>query len=280
MALGSLYLVGTPIGNLEDITMRAVKTLQMADLIAAEDTRHTGKLLHHLQITTPQISYHSHNSQHRIPELVALCQNSKNLALVSDAGMPSISDPGLELVQACIQAGIQVIPIPGVSACLTALVASGIPSQSFVFMGFLTVDPPTRRSQLEQLAREPHTIILYEAPHRLLKTLTDLSIYLSPTRQISFGRELTKIHEQFWYGNLQEAIAYFHTSMPRGEFTLVVAGEAKPSQWTESQIKSELTALILSGVSRSQASRELANLTNLSKNQLYQMALTIELPSS
>lgn len=282
MALGKLYLVGTPIGNLADITMRAIKTLQTVDLIAAEDTRHTGKLLHHFAITTPQVSYHSHNSQQRIPELVELCQNSQNLALVTDAGMPSISDPGLELVQACLQAQIAVIPIPGVSACLTALVASGISSHSFVFAGFLAADTSTRRSQLEQLAPEARTIVLYEAPHRLVKTLIDLNDYLGSSRQMSFGRELTKIHEQFWYGTIAEAITYCDHTPPRGEFTLVIAGAGSPVEpkWTNAQIKSELAALINSGMSRSQSSRELASLTNLPKNQLYQIALTIDLPSS
>jgi 16S rRNA (cytidine1402-2'-O)-methyltransferase len=276
LALGLLYLVGTPIGNLDDMTMRAIKTLQTVNLIAAEDTRHTGKLLHHFQIKTPQISYHTHNSHTRIPELVAQLQEGKNLALVSDAGMPSISDPGLELVQACINANITVVPIPGVSACTTALVASGLVTHSFIFAGFLPTDSQPRRSQLEQLALETRTIIIYEAPHRLIRTLEDLSQYLSPDRQICLGRELTKLHEEFWRGNLTEAIAHYTDHPPRGEFTLVMAGlVSKVQVWTESQLKTELESLMTEGVSRSQASRQLAELTNLPRRQIYQMALTI-----
>lgn len=281
MALGILYLVGTPIGNLEDMTMRAIKTLQSVDLIAAEDTRHTGKLLHHFQIQTPQISYHTHNSHVRIPELIAQLQAGKNLALVSDAGMPSISDPGYELVQACISANITVVPIPGVSACTTALVASGLATNSFIFAGFLPTDSQPRRSQLERLAIESHTIILYEAPHRLLKTLQDLKQSLGEDRQICLGRELTKLHEEFWRGNIAEAIAHYaDRGDPRGEFTLVIAGLVNKTQvWTESQLKTELEALLAEGISRSQASRQLAEVTELSRRQLYQIALTIDMES-
>jgi 16S rRNA (cytidine1402-2'-O)-methyltransferase len=276
LALGTLYLVGTPIGNLEDMTMRAIKTLQSVDLIAAEDTRHTGKLLHHFVISTPQISYHTHNSHTRIPELVAQLQAGKNLALVSDAGMPSISDPGFELVQACIVAAISVVPIPGVSACTTALVASGLHTHSFIFMGFLSIETQMRRLQLAQLAQEPHTIILYEAPHRLLKTLQDLKQSLGE-RQIVLGRELTKLHEEFWRGNITEAIAHYSERDPRGEFTLVIAGLADKTQvWTESQLKTELESLLAEGISKSQASRQLAEVTNLPRRQLYQMALGID----
>jgi 16S rRNA (cytidine1402-2'-O)-methyltransferase len=207
---------------------------------------------------------------------VAQLQEGKNLALVSDAGMPSISDPGLELVQACISANITVVPIPGVSACTTALVASGLVTHSFIFAGFLATDSQPRRSQLEQLALETRTIIIYEAPHRLLRTLQDLSQYLSPDRQICLGRELTKLHEEFWRGNLIEAIAHYTDHAPRGEFTLVMAGILNKTQvWTERQLKSELEALIAEGVSRSQASRQLAELTNLPRRQIYQLALTI-----
>ncbi|AFY72889.1 putative S-adenosylmethionine-dependent methyltransferase, YraL family [Synechococcus sp. PCC 7502] len=277
MALGTLYLVGTPIGNLEDMTMRAIKTLQNVDLIAAEDTRHTGKLLHHFQIQTPQISYHSHNSQGRIPELLALLQEGKNIAVVSDAGMPSISDPGLEIVQACIGANIAVIPIPGVSACTTALVASGLGTSSFTFAGFLATDSQLRRSQLEQLGLEPRTMILYEAPHRLIKTLQDLINALGENRQIVIGRELTKLHEEFWRGNLLEAISHYRNHAPRGEFTLVIAGLpiSDTKVWTEMQLKSELIAIMADGISRSQASRQLAEVTKLPRRQLYQIALTI-----
>ncbi len=278
MALGTLYLVGTPIGNLDDITMRAIKTLQSVDLIAAEDTRHTGKLLHHFQIETPQISYHTHNSHARVPELLTQLQDGKSMALVSDAGMPSISDPGLELVQACIAANIVVVPIPGVSACTTALVASGLLTHSFIFAGFLATDSQLRRSQLEQLKIESRTIVMYEAPHRLVRTLQDLSQSLGTDRAIVLGRELTKLHEEFWRGNLSEAIAHYKDCAPRGEFTLVIAGlpVSDAQVWTETQLKSELESIMSEGVSRSQASRQLAELTKLPRRQLYQLALSID----
>jgi 16S rRNA (cytidine1402-2'-O)-methyltransferase len=163
----ALYLVGTPIGNLEDMTFRAVRILQTVDLIAAEDTRHTGKLLHHFEIKTPQVSYHEHNRIERIPELLNLLSEGKAIALVTDAGMPGISDPGYELVKACIEAGIQVVPIPGVSAVITALCAAGLPTDRFVFEGFLPASGQERQKHLESLQTESRTLILYEAPHRL-----------------------------------------------------------------------------------------------------------------
>jgi len=276
---GCLYLVGTPIGNLEDMTMRAIKTLQTVDVIAAEDTRHTGKLLQHFQISTPQLSYHDHNSQTRIPELLERLQQGQAIALVTDAGMPGISDPGWELVKACVESAINIIPIPGVSAGITALVASGLITQRFVFEGFLPTDSQPRRSQLEQIAVETRTIILYEAPHRLLRTLEDLATYLTPTRGIVAARELTKLHEEFWRGNIDQAIAHFTTQAPRGEFTLIIAGDlmATPQTWTEAQLMSELKAIMQAGVSRSQASRQLAELTKIPRRQLYQLALAIDL---
>lgn len=272
--IGKLYLVGTPIGNLDDMTMRAIKTLQAVDLIAAEDTRHTGKLLHHFQISAPQISYHEHNSQSRTPELVAMMQEGKAIALVTDAGMPGISDPGYELVCACVAAEIEIVPIPGVSAGITALTASGLPTQQFVFEGFLPTDNQARQSRLEKLQIEFRTIILYEAPHRLLRTLQDLLNCLSSDRQVVIARELTKLHEEFWRGDLAEAIAHYRDRVPKGEFTLVLAG-ASSSQtvWTEAQLQTELEALIAEGMSRSQASRHLAEVTKLPRRQLYQLAL-------
>jgi 16S rRNA (cytidine1402-2'-O)-methyltransferase len=276
---GCLYLVGTPIGNLEDMTMRAIKTLQTVDLIAAEDTRHTGKLLHHFQISTSQISYHDHNSQTRIPELLERLGQGQAIALVTDAGMPGISDPGFELVKACVESSIDVIPIPGVTAGITALVASGLISQRFVFEGFLPTDHQQRRSQLAQIAVETRTIILYEAPHRLLRTLEDLATHLATDRQIVIARELTKLHEEFWRGQIAEAIAHYTEQAPRGEFTLVISGDlvAAPNTWTEAQLMSELKAIMLEGITRSQASRQLAELTKIPRRQLYQLALAIDL---
>jgi len=279
-AKGKLYLVGTPIGNLDDMTMRAIKTLQTVDLIAAEDTRHTGKLLHHFEVRTPQISYHEHNSHSRVPELVAMLASGKSIALVTDAGMPGISDPGYELVCACVAASITVIPIPGVTAGITALTASGLPTLQFVFEGFLPIDPQSRRSRLNALQTEPRTIVLYEAPHRLIRTLEDLAASLNGDRQVVIARELTKLHEEFWRGDLTMAIDRYTNRAPKGEFTLILAGasEVAPPTWTEAQLQSELRAIMADGMSRSEASRHLADLTKLSRRQLYQLSLSIEDP--
>lgn len=273
---GTLYVVGTPIGNLEDITFRAVRILQSVDLIAAEDTRHTGRLLQHFQITTPQLSYHDHNRNSRIPELLEQLHQGKAIALVTDAGMPGISDPGYELVKACVEAGILVVPIPGPSAAFAALSAGGLPTDRFVFEGFLAVKGQERRERLESLAAETRTTILYEAPHRLRQTLQDLTDVLGTERQIVLARELTKLHEEFWRGNMGQAIAHYREREPQGEYTLVVAGipPAQP-QLSEAEIKAELQQLMAQGISRSQASRQLAKLTAHSRRQLYQIALAL-----
>jgi len=275
---GILYLVGTPIGNLEDMTFRAIATLKQVDLIAAEDTRHTGKLLHHFGIDTPQTSYHEHNAFKRVPELVEKLQQGMAIALVTDAGMPAISDPGVELVQGCIAAGIRVVPIPVVTAGIAALTASGFATQYFGFDGFLPTDKKEKRDRLEILRLETRTMILYESPHRLLRTLEDLAESLGKERQIAIARELTKLHEEFWRGSIEDAIAYFTVQAPRGEFTLVLEG-AQPkgkTVWTEDIILQELQNLIDSGISRSDASRQLAELADLPRRQIYQLALTLQ----
>ena len=279
MSSGKLYLVGTPIGNLEDMTFRAIKTLNQVDLIAAEDTRHTGKLLQHFQIKTPQISYHDHSHQSRLETLLDYLAQGQDLALVSDAGMPGISDPGYELVQACLGQKIEVIPIPGVTALITALVASGLPTDRFIFEGFLPTKGKERRDRLEQLATETRTLLFYEAPHRLLETLIDLKLILGTNRLVVTGRELTKFHEEFWYGNLGEAVDYYQNTMqPKGEFTLVVAGQSEDENLPPSELvlKAELAQLIAQGMSRSQASRHLAELTQLPRRQLYQLTLNLD----
>ncbi|HEY9735544.1 MAG TPA: 16S rRNA (cytidine(1402)-2'-O)-methyltransferase [Trichocoleus sp.] len=274
---GHLYLVGTPIGNLEDMTFRAVRVLQSVDLIAAEDTRHTGKLLQHFQIETPQISYHEHNRQSRISELITRLRQDKAVALVTDAGMPGVSDPGYELVCACLDEGIPVVPIPGPTAAVTALCVSGLPTDKFVFEGFLPLKNTARQERLEGLRDEPRTMILYEAPHRLLKTLVDLEATLGADRRIALGRELTKRFEEFWRGTLAEALAHYEADPPKGEFTLVIEGAtAVPQVFSEVAIKRELAQLLDSGVSRSDASRQLAVTTGLSKKQIYQLSLTLE----
>ncbi len=276
-AAGSLYIVGTPIGNLEDITFRAVRVLGEVDAIAAEDTRHTGKLLKHFQIATPQIAYHEHNRQQRIPQLVDRLLAGECIALVTDAGMPGISDPGYELVKACAEAGVATIPIPGASACITALSASGIATERFFFEGFLPTKNKTRSARLEILRSQTCTLILYEAPHRLRQTLEDLGKTLGSDRHLAIGRELTKLHEEFWRGSIAEAIAYYTNKTPQGEFTLVVAG-ATPTLPTlsETEIVEELKALMEQGISRSQASRQLAHRTAHSRRELYEIALAIE----
>lgn len=274
---GTLYIVGTPIGNLEDMTVRAVQVLQQVDLIAAEDTRHTGKLLHHFQVTTPQVSYHDHNRTQRLPELMHQLKQGKAIALVSDAGMPGISDPGYELVRGCVEAGIPVVPIPGVTAAITALIASGLPSDRFGFEGFLPAKSKERCDRLEQLSAESRTMVFYEAPHRLLAMLTDVATVLGGDRAVVCARELTKLHEEFRRCTVQEAIAHYRQHEPQGEFTVVLEGTAESTPiLSESALKSELQALINQGLSRSQASRQLAKQTQLSRQQIYQLALSLD----
>lgn len=277
-SFGTLYVVGTPIGNLEDMTLRAVRTLQEADLIAAEDTRHTGRLLAHFQVNTPQISYYEHNQQQRIPELLEKLQQGKAIALVTDAGMPGISDPGYELVKACWEAGIVVVPIPGVSACVTALSATGLPSDRFVFEGFLPTKGKARQERLEALKVESRTIVLYESPHRLRQTLADLADTLGGDCQMAIARELTKLHEEIWRGHLKGAIHHYTETAPQGEFTLVLAGtDLEKPVLSDDVLKDELYKIMKQGISRSQASRQLAQQTALPRRKLYQLALEIDL---
>lgn len=275
---GHLYVVGTPLGNLEDMTFRAVRILQSVDLIAAEDTRHTGKLLQHFQITTPQISYHEHNRQSRLGEVLHhLQERRQSVALVSDAGMPGISDPGYELVAACVASEIPVVPIPGPTAAMTALCVSGQPTDRFVFEGFLPLKGTSRTARLEAIQREERTVILYEAPHKLVKTLTDLQTYLGEDRSITLGRELTKRFEEFWRGTLAAALAHYQTEAPKGEFTVVIQG-APPAQisLTDEALCTELKRLLQQGLSRTDASRQLAQATGQPKKRIYQLSLGID----
>jgi 16S rRNA (cytidine1402-2'-O)-methyltransferase len=275
---GTLYIVGTPIGNLEDMTFRAVRILQSVDMIAAEDTRHTGKLLQHFQIKTPQMSYHEHNRNSRIPEILEFLKYGKAIALVSDAGMPGISDPGYELIKACVDAEIDVVPIPSATAAITALSASGLPTNRFIFDGFLPAKSQQRREYLQSLLTEIRTLVFYESPHRLRETLKDLGDIFGGDRQIVIARELTKLYEEFWRGTIAEAIAHYQQKEPQGEYTLLVAGiEPSKPQITEAELKAELLAMMKQGASRSQASRQLAKEISISRNKLYQLALTIEI---
>ncbi|MGF1519854.1 MAG: 16S rRNA (cytidine(1402)-2'-O)-methyltransferase [Nodosilinea sp.] len=274
---GHLYVVGTPLGNLEDMTFRAVRMLQAVDLIAAEDTRHTGKLLAHFQITTPQISYHEHNRHSRIGEVLHhLQERQQAVALVSDAGMPGISDPGYELVAACVEAQIPVVPIPGPTAAMTALCVSGLPSDRFVFEGFLPLKGKERRARLGAIAQADRTVILYEAPHKLIKTLEDLVAALGGDRPVTLGRELTKRFEEFWRGTLAAALTHYQSSAPKGEFTLVIQGVTRDAPvLSEQAIKAELEHLLSQGLSRADASRQLAKATGQPKKAIYQLSLTL-----
>jgi len=271
---GQLFLVATPIGNLADITLRALETLKRVDLIAAEDTRHSRILCQHYQITTPLVSYHQHNASQRLSFLLEHLQGGKSLALISDAGMPGIADPGTELVQECITFGIPVVPIPGVSACLTALVASGLSTEQFIFEGFLPPTEQGRQASIQRWQQEQRTIICYEAPHRLLATLKALAEGLSGSRKLVIARELTKVHETFWRGTLGEAVQAWQEQIPKGEFTLVIGGVTEGVVTRSPQeLAIEVQQLLDQGLSLSQACRQVAQIWHLSRQQVYQWYL-------
>lgn len=275
---GILYLVATPIGNLEDMTFRGLKILKTVDVIGAEDTRHTGKLLRHFEIKTPMISYHLHNYQSKIAEFIPRLQQGANIALVTDAGTPAISDPGYHLVCACIEENIQVIPIPGANAAINGLVASGMTTDRFVFEGFLPTKKKLRDGLLSQLQTEKRTMVFYEAPHRLRKTLRYFLDTFGGSRQITLARELTKLHEDFWRGTVQGAIALYEQKEPRGEYTIIVAGndQIQNQVLSTSQVKDKLRELIHKGMSKTEASQELAKLSQLSRRDIYQLCLELE----
>lgn len=218
-----LYIVSTPIGNLEDITFRAVRTLHEVDLVVAEDTRHVRKLLDHYKIKTKVDSYHSYSDDRKLHKILNLLEEGKNIALVSDAGTPCISDPGFRLIQKSIEKNIQICPIPGPSAVLAALVCSGLPMDEFEFFGFLPVKKG-RQTMLKKLQDERRTMVFYESPHRLLKTLDEFNQAFGADRKIVVAREMTKIYEQFLRGTLLEILDHFKQNSPRGEFVLIVAG--------------------------------------------------------
>jgi 16S rRNA (cytidine1402-2'-O)-methyltransferase len=233
--MGTLHLVATPIGNLEDLSPRAVRILRQAALIAAEDTRVTKKLLTLFDIHTPLSSYYEHNKLSRMDSILAALEKG-DVALVSDAGMPAINDPGYELVKAVLEAGHTVSPLPGPSAPIAALAASGLPTDAFLYLGYLPRTASERRTQAGKIANLPYTLIFLEAPHRLLDALADLAAVLGD-RKIAVARELTKVHEQIWRGTLSQACEYFTDNEPRGEFTLVVAGKKEEKQqWAEDKV--------------------------------------------
>lgn len=269
--------MGTPIGNLEDISYRAIQILKTVDTIAAEDTRYTGRLLHHFQIETPQISYHQHNVRQRTPELLHQLQSGRDVAIVTDAGMPGISDPGQDLVAACVAAQIVVVPIPGPVAAIAGLVASGLGTNRFCFEGFLPAKGKERRDRLADIAAEPRTVVLYESPHRLIKTIEAIAECCHGDRVIVIARELTKRFETFWRGSLSDAIAFVQTSNPRGEYTLILAGAApdKTSTVDDATLLALLQEKIAAGMSPSQASRVLAQDHGVSRRGVYQLSLQL-----
>ncbi|MFD2100082.1 16S rRNA (cytidine(1402)-2'-O)-methyltransferase [Flagellimonas iocasae] len=222
--MGKLYLVPTPIGNLEDITLRAIKILKEVDLVLAEDTRTSGKLLKHFEINTPLQSHHMHNEHKQVDGLVNKLKGESTIALISDAGTPAISDPGFLLTRACVENGIEVECLPGATAFVPALVNSGLPNDRFVFEGFLPIKKG-RQTRLEQLAEEPRTLVFYESPHKLLKTLTQFVEYFGADRPVSVSRELTKLYEETVRGTLSEVLEHFTNHPPKGEFVIVVGGK-------------------------------------------------------
>jgi 16S rRNA (cytidine1402-2'-O)-methyltransferase len=222
--MAKLYLVPTPIGNLEDITFRAIRVLKEVDLILAEDTRNSGKLLKHFEIDTHMQSHHMHNEHKTVEGIVRQIQNGKNVALISDAGTPAISDPGFLLTRACVEAGLEVDCLPGATAFVPALVNSGLPNDKFVFEGFLPVKKG-RQTRLEFLAQENRTMILYESPHKLLKTLAQIAEYFGEERQVSVSREITKLHEETVRGTAVEVLAHYEKKPPKGEIVVIVAGK-------------------------------------------------------
>ncbi|HZS07985.1 MAG TPA: 16S rRNA (cytidine(1402)-2'-O)-methyltransferase [Blastocatellia bacterium] len=277
-----LYLVATPIGNLEDVTLRALRILKEADLIACEDTRHSRRLLDHYGISRPTISYHEHNERARAAELTERLLRGENIAVITDAGMPGISDPAYRLVTAAIEQGVGVIPIPGPTALITGLVASGLPTDSFLFVGFLPAKRQARRAKLESLRTARETLVAYEAPHRIQETLLEAREVLGD-RQAALARELTKLHEQFIRGTLSEISAQFDAQGPRGEMTLVIAGCGDEDLGTgmlppeARSLREQINHLVLTqGLSRNEALKQTARRHGLSKKEAYRLMLAEE----
>ena len=277
---GTLYLCPTPLGNLEDMTFRTVRILKEAAAIAAEDTRHTRNLLNHFDIHTLLISYHEHNKVERGPEIIDRLLRGESIALVSDAGMPGISDPGVDLVRLAIAKAIPVVPLPGPNAALTALIASGLDTTIFTFVGFLPKTNKHRRQLLAKLADCSHTLVFYEAPHRVRATLDELTTAFGD-RQAVAARELTKKFEEFVRGSLHTLRQHFSENQPRGEFTLVVEGNPEDSAQGQPahalstlDLVQAVQGLIEQGVNKKDAIREVASLNGLPKRQVYQAVLT------
>ena len=276
---GKLYLCATPIGNLEDMTFRVIRTLKEVDLIAAEDTRNSIKLLNHFEIKTPMTSYHEYNKIEKGKKLIEKLQEGTNIALITDAGTPGISDPGEELVKMCYEAGIEVTSLPGPAACITALTLSGLPTRRFAFEAFLPSDKKERQAVLKELVDETRTIILYEDPHRLIKTLQELLENLG-NRRITICRELTKKHETAFVTNLEEAISYYEANEPKGECVLVLEGRSREelrqeevAKWEEMSIEEHMNYYLNQGIQKKDAMKMVAKDRGVSKRDIYQNLL-------
>ena len=272
---GTLYLCATPIGNLEDITYRVLRTLKEVDLIAAEDTRNSIRLLNHFEIKTPMTSYHEYNKIDKAYQLVAKMREGKNIALITDAGTPGISDPGEDIVRICYEEGIPVTSLPGAAACITALTMSGLPTRRFAFEAFLPPDKKEREAVLTELETETRTIVMYEAPHRLVKTLKLLSERLG-VRRITVCRELTKKHETAFLTTIPEAVAYYEANDPKGECVLVIEGRSREemrqeeqARWEEMSIEEHMEHYLAQGMNRKDAMKQTAKDRGMQKREVY-----------
>lgn len=278
---GTLYLCATPIGNLEDMTFRVIRTLKEVDMIAAEDTRNSIKLLNHFEIKTPMTSYHEYNKIEKGHKLVQMLLEGKNLALITDAGTPGISDPGEELVQMCYEAGVPVTSLPGAAACITALTLSGLSTRRFVFEAFLPSDKKERQQVLEELKNDTRTVICYEAPHRLVKTLKELLEVLGD-RRITICRELTKKHETAWQTHIAEACEYYLENAPKGECVLVIEGRSREElkaeeqeQWEQMPLEAHMEHYESQGMDHKSAMKRVAKDRGVSKRDIYRMLLEL-----
>ena len=277
---GTLYLCATPIGNLEDITYRVLRTLKEVDLIAAEDTRNSIRLLNHFEIKTPMTSYHEYNKIDKAYQLVAKMREGKNIALITDAGTPGISDPGEDIVRICYEEGIPVTSLPGAAACITALTMSGLPTRRFAFEAFLPKDKKEHQAVLEELKTETRTIIIYEAPHHLVRTLQELHDTLGGDRRLTICRELTKRHEEKLQMTLADSLSYYEVNEPRGEYVLIIAGRSREEMKKEEQAGWEALSLEehtahyeSQGIDRKEAMKRVAKDRGVSKRDIYQALL-------
>lgn len=270
---GTLYLCATPIGNLSDVSERCIEIFKSVDLIAAEDTRRTLGLLNHLNISKPLTSYHEHNKKEKGVYITNLLKENKNIALVSDAGTPAISDPGEDLVKMCIEENLTVTSIPGAVAAINALILSGISTGRFAFEGFLSVNNRHRHEHLESLKYDTHTLIFYEAPHKLKYTLNDMLTYFGGERKIALVRELTKIHEEVLRMTLNEAIAYYEEKSPRGEYVIIVEGYSEPKDapkwWSDMDYTAHVKKYVSDGFSEKDAIKQAAKDRNIPKREIY-----------